>query len=97
MPRGNMSSLYVKAFIQSSGLCDLDRESRVLYRTHLHIIIVIIITKYHEDTRIWAGQDINYKVLMFDLDLLTYSHGSCRRIAYTAWGTFPQSFKKIQQ
>jgi len=60
-----------------------DIELQVLYGTHLHIIIVIIFTKYHEyititceviiftkyheDTTIWPGQDINYKILTFDL------------------------------
>ena len=28
---------------------------------------VIIFTKYHEDTTIWPGQDINNKILTFDL------------------------------
>ena len=30
---------------------------------------VIIFTKYHEDKTVWSGQDINYKILTYDLDL----------------------------
>ena len=50
MPRGNMSSPYVKVFIVFLTM-DLDIESPVLYVTHPHIIVNIF-TKYHEYTTI---------------------------------------------